>query len=43
MLPQDRLRQITERFEFLEAQLGAGAAPDAIADIARNTPSSNPS
>jgi peptide chain release factor 1 len=35
MLPQDRLRQITERFEFLEAQLGAGAAPDAIADIAR--------
>jgi peptide chain release factor 1 len=35
MLPQDRLRQITERFEFLEAQLGAGAAPDAIAAIAR--------
>jgi peptide chain release factor 1 len=35
MLPQDRLRQITERFEFLEAQLGAGAAPDAIAGIAR--------
>jgi len=35
MLPQDRLRQITERFEFLEAQLSAGAAPDAIAGIAR--------
>ncbi len=35
MLPQARLRQITERFEFLEAQLGAGAAPDAIADIAK--------
>jgi peptide chain release factor 1 len=39
MLPQDRLRQITERFEFLEAQLGAGAAPDAIAGIAANMPS----
>src|SRR6056297_2573572 len=35
MLPQDRLRQITERFEFLEAQLSAGAAPDAIAGITR--------
>jgi peptide chain release factor 1 len=35
MLPQDRLRQITERFEFLEAQLSAGAAPDAIAQIAK--------
>jgi peptide chain release factor 1 len=35
MLPEDRLRQITERFEFLEAQLGAGAAPNAIAGIAR--------
>ncbi|MCU4655151.1 peptide chain release factor 1 [Roseibacterium sp. SDUM158016] len=35
MLPRERLRQITERFEYLEARLGAGAAPDAIAGIAR--------
>jgi peptide chain release factor 1 len=35
MLPQDRLRQIRERFEYLEARLNAGAAPDAIAAIAR--------
>jgi peptide chain release factor 1 len=35
MLPRDRLRQITERFEYLEAQLNAGAEPDAIAGIAR--------
>jgi peptide chain release factor 1 len=35
MLPADRLRQITERFEFLEAQLNAGPAADAIAGIAR--------
>jgi peptide chain release factor 1 len=33
MLPADRMRQITERFEFLEAQLGAGAGD--IATIAR--------
>ena len=32
MVPLDKLAQITERFEFLEAQLNAGAAP---ADIAR--------
>ncbi|MGP1359007.1 peptide chain release factor 1 [Roseicyclus sp.] len=35
MLPQDRLRQIRERFEYLEARLNAGAAPVAIAAIAR--------
>jgi len=35
MLPADRLRQITERFEFLEAQLNAGPEADAIAAIAR--------
>ncbi|MGZ3217741.1 peptide chain release factor 1 [Paracoccus sp. T5] len=35
MLPQDRLAQITQRFEFLEAQLNAGAAPDQIAKISR--------
>jgi peptide chain release factor 1 len=33
MLPADRMRQITERFEYLEAQLGAGAGD--IATIAR--------
>lgn len=35
MLPQDRLDQITQRFEFLEAQLHAGAEPSAIARISR--------
>jgi peptide chain release factor 1 len=35
MLPQDRLAQITQRFEYLEAQLNAGAAPDQIAKISR--------
>ena len=35
MLPEDRLAQITQRFEFLEAQLNAGAAPDQIAAISR--------
>ncbi|AUH62999.1 peptide chain release factor 1 [Paracoccus zhejiangensis] len=35
MLPEDRLIQITQRFEFLEAQLNAGAAPDKIAAISR--------
>ena len=35
MLPEDRLIQITQRFEFLEAQLNAGAAPDQIARISR--------
>lgn len=35
MLPEDRLTQIAQRFEFLEAQLNAGAAPDQIARISR--------
>ena len=35
MLPADRLHQITARFEFLEAQLNAGPAPDRIAAISR--------
>lgn len=35
MLPEDRLDQITRRFEFLEAQLNVGAAPDQIARISR--------
>ena len=35
MLPEDRLAQITQRFEFLEAQLNAGAEPAKIAAISR--------
>ncbi|MFV0301274.1 MAG: peptide chain release factor 1 [Paracoccus sp. (in: a-proteobacteria)] len=35
MLPEDRLLQITRRFEFLEAQLNAGPAPEQIAAISR--------
>ncbi len=35
MLPAEPLRQIVERFEYLEAQLNAGAAADAIAAISR--------
>ena len=35
MLPQDRLRQITERFEYLEARLNAGPAPDEIMAVSR--------
>lgn len=35
MVPLDKLAQITERFEFLEAQLNAGAAPAEIARISR--------
>ncbi|MBF9046882.1 peptide chain release factor 1 [Rhodobacterales bacterium LSUCC0031] len=35
MLPQDRLFQISQRFEFLEARLNAGPAPDEIAGISR--------
>ncbi len=35
MLPIDRLRQIRERFEFLEAQLNAGPAADKIEAISR--------
>ncbi|MCT4683729.1 MAG: peptide chain release factor 1 [Roseicyclus sp.] len=36
MLPEDRLRQITDRFEYLEAQLNAGAATGDIARISRD-------
>ena len=35
MVPLDKLAQITQRFEFLEAQLNAGAAPADIARISR--------
>jgi peptide chain release factor 1 len=35
MLPHDRLRQITDRFEYLEAQLNAGAPASDIARISR--------
>ncbi|RJL09863.1 peptide chain release factor 1 [Paracoccus siganidrum] len=35
MLPEDRLAQIIQRFEFLEAQLNAGADPAQIARISR--------
>ncbi|NKX44853.1 peptide chain release factor 1 [Roseicyclus persicicus] len=36
MLPEDRLTQITERFEYLEARLNAGPAPDEIARVSRD-------
>jgi peptide chain release factor 1 len=35
MIPIDRLEQIKQRFEFLEAQLNAGASGDEIAKISR--------
>ncbi|AGT07836.1 peptide chain release factor 1 [Paracoccus aminophilus] len=35
MLPQDKLAQIVQRFEYLEAQLNAGPAADQIAGISR--------
>ncbi len=35
MLPADRLRQITERFEYLEARLNAGPRAEEIAAISR--------
>ncbi len=35
MLPQDRLHQITDRFEFLEAKLNAGPEPSEIAAISK--------
>ncbi|AUM74673.1 peptide chain release factor 1 [Paracoccus jeotgali] len=35
MLPQDRLAQIMQRFEYLEARLNAGPNPDEIAGISR--------
>jgi peptide chain release factor 1 len=36
MIPLDRLAQITERFEFIEARLNAGPAPDEIASLSRD-------
>jgi peptide chain release factor 1 len=35
MVPLDKLAQITQRFEYLEARLNAGAAPAEIAAISR--------
>ncbi|MCW1934187.1 peptide chain release factor 1 [Pararhodobacter zhoushanensis] len=35
MLPKDTLDQITRRFEYLEAQLAAGADPSRLADLGR--------
>jgi peptide chain release factor 1 len=35
MVPLDKLAQITQRFEFLEARLNAGASPAEIATISR--------
>ena len=35
MVPLDKLAQITQRFEFLEARLNAGAQPSEIAEISR--------
>ena len=35
MIPLDRLEQIKQRFEFLEAQLNAGASGDELANISR--------
>ena len=35
MVPMDRLMQITQRFEFLEAKMAGGADPGEIADLAR--------
>ena len=35
MVPLDKLAQITQRFEYLEARLNAGASPAEIAEISR--------
>ena len=35
MVPLDKLAQITQRFEFLEAKLNAGASPAEIATLSR--------
>ena len=35
MVPLDKLAQITQRFEFLEAKLASGAAPAEIASLSR--------
>ena len=37
MVPLDTLTQIRERFQFLEAKMAGGAAPDEIADLARES------
>ena len=33
MVPLDKLAQITQRFEYLEARLNAGASPSEIAEL----------
>jgi peptide chain release factor 1 len=35
MIPNDRLMQITERFEFLEAQMGEGLGGEAFVAVSR--------
>ncbi|MEP5153904.1 MAG: peptide chain release factor 1, partial [Planktotalea sp.] len=35
MVPMDRLMQITQRFEFLEAKMSSGADGSEIAELAR--------
>ena len=35
MIPQDRLKSIQERFEFVEARLNAGPAADELADLSK--------
>lgn len=35
MIPQDRMQQITERFEFLEARMGAGLGGDEFVAVSR--------
>ncbi|WP_068306716.1 peptide chain release factor 1 [Pararhodobacter sp. CCB-MM2] len=42
MLPRDTLDQITRRFEFLEAQLNAGADPAQLAELGREYQSLRP-
>ena len=35
MIPQDRMIQITERFEFLEARMGEGIGGDEFVTVSR--------
>ena len=35
MIPDDRLEQIVQRFEFLEAKMNEGASGDQIASLGR--------
>jgi peptide chain release factor 1 len=42
MVPQDRLREIGERFAFLEARLNAGLPPAEIAEVSREWSSLRP-